>query len=95
MTGVQTCALPIFAGTDGWSERTGFTNKDPLRAQAVRDMAHAAENLVILTESRKFLGAGTVPMNIRHQPKLLITDRDLPEEALPALNRENIEILFA
>ena len=85
----------FFAGTDGWSERTGFTNKDSLRAQAVRDMAHSCENMVILTESAKFHGAGTVPMNIKRQPKLVITDSSLTNETVEILNREGIEVQFA
>lgn len=39
----------FFIGTDGYSEKTGFTNKDHLRAQAVRDMAAQAESVVVLT----------------------------------------------
>ena len=29
----------FFIGTDGYSSKIGFTNKDQMRAQAVRDMA--------------------------------------------------------
>ncbi|MBR3358949.1 MAG: DeoR/GlpR transcriptional regulator [Solobacterium sp.] len=82
----------LFAGTDGFSERTGFTNKDPLRAQAVRDMAHSAENTVILTESTKFQSAGTVPMNIKDQPKILITDRDISEDMIRVLTDRGIHV---
>ena len=85
----------FFAGSDGWSERTGFTNKDSLRAQAVRDMSHSCENMVILTESAKFLGAGTVPMNIKRQPKLVITDSSLSKETVATLNNAGIEVRFA
>lgn len=55
----------LFAGTDGWSESTGFTNRDQMRAQAVRDMAHSAETVILLTESEKFSQIGTVPLNIK------------------------------
>ena len=84
----------FFIGTDGWSERTGFTNKDQMRAQAVRDMAASAENMVVLTESDKFLSPGTVPMNIKNQPKLVITDQNIPEQAQRSLQEEGIEILL-
>ena len=33
----------FFIGTDGWSERTGFTSKDQIRAQAVRNMTASAQ----------------------------------------------------
>ena len=84
----------FFIGTDGWSERTGFTNKDQMRAQAVRDMAASAENMVVLTESDKFLSPGTVPMNIKNQPKLVITDQNIPEQVQYTLQEEGIEILL-
>ena len=83
----------FFIGTDGWSETTGFTNKDPLRTQAVRDMAQSAENMIILTESTKFLSAGTIPMNIDGQPKTVITDMNISPETSAVLQNEGIEVL--
>ena len=83
----------LFAGTDGWSERTGFTNRDPLRVQAVRDMAHSAENLVILTESGKFGTPGTIPMNIPKQPRCVITDNDLHSDIRDVLTGNGIQII--
>lgn len=44
----------FFIGTDGYNSRIGFTNRDQMRAQAVRDMARQADNVIILTESDKF-----------------------------------------
>ena len=82
----------FFIGTDGWSEKTGFTNKDALRAQAVRDMAHAADEVIILTESEKFDHPGTLPLNIKNAPVRLITDDDLPEEARIVLERQEVRI---
>ena len=45
------CVNVFFVGTDGFSEKNGFTNRDHLRAEAVRDMAGQAESVVIVTES--------------------------------------------
>ena len=81
-------------GTDGWSERTGFTNKDQMRAQAVRDMSTSAEKVVILTESEKFRSAGTVPMNLRC-PQAVITDSMLEEHIRTVLTNQRIEIITA
>ncbi len=83
----------FFIGTDGWSERTGFTNKDAMRAQAVRDMAHSCDEMVILTESEKFRAPGTVPLNVKNQPRILITDDGLPGEVEKILISSNISIL--
>ncbi|MBR2811159.1 MAG: DeoR/GlpR transcriptional regulator [Solobacterium sp.] len=83
----------FFIGTDGWSEKTGFTNKDQMRAQAVRDMAEACEKMVILTESQKFSVVGTVPLNIPGQPYAVITDAAISAEAEGLLKRKNIEVI--
>ncbi|MBQ7058271.1 MAG: DeoR/GlpR transcriptional regulator [Firmicutes bacterium] len=82
----------FFIGTDGWSEKTGFTNKDALRAQAVRDMAHSTDEVVILTESEKFSHPGTLPLNIKNASIRLITDDNLPEEAQDVLEAQGVQI---
>lgn len=83
----------FFIGTDGWSERYGFTNKDALRAQAVRDMANACDEMVVLTESEKFSTVGTIPLNIHAQPKLVITDTMISEKISELLISQGIRIL--
>ena len=83
----------FFIGTDGWSERFGFTNRDPLRAQAVADMAFACDEMVVLTESEKFSTVGTVPLNIKAQPKLVITDKNIPAQAEEILAAQGIRII--
>jgi len=85
----------FFIGTDGWSERTGFTNKDQMRAQAVRDMANSAENIVVLTESEKFSVLGTVPINVKEQPKYVITDASIPQETVHTLADRNIRVIIS
>ena len=78
----------LFAGTDGYSERTRFTNSDQMRAQAVRDMATHAERVVLLTESEKFQRRGTVPLALGAKPLTVITDA-----AAPDLDDEAIELV--
>ena len=82
----------FFIGTDGWSERMGFTNKDPLRAQAVRDMLHSCDELVVLTESEKFFRAGTVPLNLRGCELRVITDARIPAEAVRGLHNQGVAL---
>ena len=83
----------FFIGTDGYSPRTGFANKDQLRAQAVRDMAEFAEKIVVVTESSKFESKGTVPLRLGRQPQIVITDDALPEETQTLLSEEGIEVI--
>lgn len=82
----------FFIGVDGWSERTGFTNRDQLRAQAVRDMAGQAEQVIVLTESEKFGIRGTVPLNLKNQIKMVITDSRLDSGTAQILSDQGIII---
>lgn len=83
----------FFIGTDGYSGRTGFTNRDQMRAQAVRDMARQAEQIVILTESEKFTRHGIVPLNLRDYPRTVITDSRISKEASSELEQNHIEVI--
>ena len=83
----------FFIGTDGYSDKTGFTNKDQLRAQAVRDMAHQADQIIVLTESQKFLSHGTVPINIDAKVSTLITDANIPSDAESNLAAKSIRVV--
>lgn len=83
----------FFIGTDGFSLRTGFTNQDQMRAQAVRDMARQAEHIMILTESEKFARHGIVPLNLRDYPRTVITDNQISEEARNELKQCGIELI--
>lgn len=83
----------FFIGVDGWSERTGFTNRDQLRAQAVRDMALQAEQVIVLTESEKFYACGTVPLNLRDSIHTVITDDSLSGEISELLQSRGIQVL--
>lgn len=88
----------FFIGVDGWSDRTGFTNQDHMRAAAVRDMAHQAESVVVLTESEKFSRRGIVPLNLPQrdapQPRIVVTNQSIPAAALAALQAKGTEILL-
>ncbi|MCR5232799.1 MAG: DeoR/GlpR family DNA-binding transcription regulator [Lachnospiraceae bacterium] len=83
----------FFIGIDGYSTKTGFTNKDQLRAQAVRDMAHQADHIIVLTESQKFLTHGTVPINVDDQISMLITDAAIPAVSERELVEKSIQVV--
>ena len=83
----------FFIGVDGWSARTGFTNQDHMRAQAVRDMAGQAERVVVLNESEKFTRRGVVPLNLpQREGQIVVTSRTVSEEVLAALKEQGIEV---
>ena len=83
----------FFIGVDGWSARSGFTNQDQMRAQAVRDMAAQAEKVIVLTESEKFTRRGTVPLNLKNGISKVITDSNLPPLAAETLQGAGTEII--
>lgn len=85
----------FFIGTDGYSTKAGFTNRDQLRAQAVRDMARQAEQVIVLTESDKFIKRGIVPLNLKDQVKTVITDGNIPEGVKAELESKNISVLIS
>lgn len=87
------CVDCFFIGTDGYSFRTGFTNRDQMRAQAVRDMAHQAEKVIVLTESEKMCKHGIVPLNLKNQIKTVITDQQLSEQMRSQLETQEIEVV--
>ena len=83
----------LFVGTDGYSARTGFTNCDQMRAQAVRDMASHAERVVVLTESEKFGRHGTVPLALGERNVCVITDERLGDAVRDELAAGGVEVL--
>lgn len=85
----------LFVGTDGYWGKTGFTNKDQLRAQAVRDMARQAEKVIILTESEKFSIRGAAPLNITSSDITVITDPQVRDETVKELEMQFISVIKA
>lgn len=87
------CVDKFFIGTDGFSPKNGFTNKDQLRAQAVRDMAGQASEVIILTESSKFFRHGIVSLNLKKNISMVITDDKIPAETKELLTSQGINVV--
>lgn len=87
------CVDLFFIGTDGYSSKAGFTNRDQMRAQAVRDMAPQAEQVIVLTESEKFSRHGVVPLNLKDQVKLVITDAQINAASAAELENRHIRVM--
>lgn len=66
-----------FIGTDGFAEAVGFTGKDLMRTEVVHAMAEVADEVVILTDSSKFLQRGTVGQFTPDQISGVITDKNI------------------
>lgn len=87
------CVTQFFIGTDGYSPEKGFTNRDQLRAEAVRDMAAQADSVIVLTESEKFSRRGIVPLNLNGRIRTIITDSRIPDEASHSLQSRGIQVV--
>ncbi len=84
-----------FIGTDGYDSRIGFTNNDQLRAQAVRDMARQASQVIVLTESEKFRKHGSVPLNLKDAVKIVITDQNIGGDERKELESKGIQVIIS
>ena len=84
----------FFIGTDGYNSRIGFTNRDQMRAQAVRDMARQADNVIVLTESDKFAKNSIVPLNLKTPIKAVITDTNISDTMKAELENHNITVII-
>ena len=82
MTGVQTCALPIyftkaFLGVSGVSVNQGFTTPDPEAAALKILAASKAQSVYVLADSSKF-GRVTAATILPLEEARIITDK-LPD----------------
>ncbi len=84
----------FFIGVDGYTEKTGFTHANQLRAQAVRDMARQAGQVIVLTESEKFGKRGAVALNLSDIELKVITDNKVQKEFVEALSKHDIELVI-
>lgn len=82
----------LFIGADGFIENTGFTGKDHMRAETVRDMAKQARRVVILTESEKFSQQGVVPLMRTGDVSLVYTDDQIPRKIADLLTERKITL---
>ena len=82
-----------FIGADGFSQKSGFTGKDYLRAETVREMAKQAAHVIVVTESEKFGHVGTVNLLDTNNVAKVYTDTHIPEEDEVYLNEMNVEVI--
>jgi DeoR/GlpR family transcriptional regulator of sugar metabolism len=85
----------LFIGVDGLSERAGFTGKNHLRAETVRDMAKQAGQVIVLTESEKFSKLGVVPLLPLQSVGIVVTDAAISPETGRLLEDAGVRIVKA
>ena len=81
----------FFIGTDGFNE-VGAMSGDLMRAEAVRNMAESSQQVIILTESRKFNQTGTVPLLTYDKIHTIYTDGEIETSTIQKLEAKNIKL---
>ncbi|AEF84568.1 transcriptional regulator, DeoR family [Treponema primitia ZAS-2] len=69
-----------FIGADGFTKKFGFTGRDHYRAQAARDMAEQAKEIIVLTESEKFFRQGVEGIVRTEDITAVYTDDKIPQD---------------
>jgi len=85
----------MFIGIDGYTEQSGFTGRDHMRAEAVRAMAQQARELIVLSESLKFPRQGAVRLVPASAVARVFTDDHLPLEIQTQLTSAGITVTKA
>ena len=82
----------LFVGTDGFTEKVGFSGKNHLRTETVRAMAENANSVIVLTESIKFSKQGVVAQFKTNEVTTIITDNKIPEGVKNILLKNNVDV---
>jgi len=85
----------IFVGTDGFTQKTGFTGKNHMRTETVRAMAQNANKVIVLTESSKFSTQGVVTQFKTNEVTVLVTDYKIPVSVKTLLGENNVDVQIA
>ena len=82
----------LFIGTNGFTERYGFTGWDHLRSQTARDMVQQAKQIIVLTDSDKFLKEGSEGIVRTEQVSDIFTDDRIPPETEAFFLEKNVKV---
>ena len=82
----------FFVGADGFIERFGFTGTDSRRTQTARDMARQAREVIVLTDSDKFLCSGVEGLVRTEQVSAVFTDDRILPEKEAFLQERNVRV---
>jgi len=83
----------VFVGVDGFSEKSGFTCINMMRAEVARAMAGRAQHVYILTDSSKFNTVGVATQFMAEEADVVITDENIPQASADFLAKNSVEII--
>jgi DeoR/GlpR family transcriptional regulator of sugar metabolism len=82
----------FFIGTDGFTSSFGFTGSNHQRTQTVQDLAEQAHQIIVLTESKKFLRQGVIGLVRSEDVDTVYTDEGIPWETENFLKEKNVTV---
>ncbi|MDR0761221.1 MAG: DeoR/GlpR family DNA-binding transcription regulator [Treponema sp.] len=82
----------FFIGADGFIKEYGFTGRNHVRAQTVRDMVEQAEEILVLTESEKFSQRGAEGIVRAEDVTAVYTDDHIPPATETFLSEKGVII---
>jgi DeoR/GlpR family transcriptional regulator of sugar metabolism len=82
----------FFIGTDGFANNFGFTGNNHQRTQTVQDLVEQAHQIIVLTESKKFLHQGVIGLVRAEDVDAVYTDEGIPWEAENFLKEKNVTV---
>jgi DeoR/GlpR family transcriptional regulator of sugar metabolism len=82
----------LFIGTDGFTEKYGFTGKDHMRAETVQAMAQQVRQVIVLTESEKFTRQGVVGVMRSEEVARVFTDDRLAPATEEFMIKKQIQV---
>jgi DeoR/GlpR family transcriptional regulator of sugar metabolism len=82
----------FFIGTDGFTEKYGFTGRDHQRTETVRDMAQRAAQLIVLTDSDKFSRQGNEGLVRTDRVSQVFTVEGIPKDKERFLRERGVEL---
>lgn len=83
-----------FTGTDGFTTEFGLTTHLSENAEIVRQMCHQAHKRVLVTDSSKFGKQGFVKIFGLEEIDVLITDNELPSDAIESIKKMGIDVIL-
>jgi DeoR/GlpR family transcriptional regulator of sugar metabolism len=82
----------FFIGADGFTDKFGFTGRDHLRAVTVQGLAKQARQVIVLTESEKFLHQGVVGLVRIADVASVYTDDHIPPDLEALLVKNQVAV---
>ncbi len=84
-----------FIGVDGFTQQTGFTSRDMMRAEISADIIRKSEQVFILTDSSKFWRIGLTSMISPGEVDFLVTDKGIPRRDKVYLEEKGVTVIIS